>query len=100
MGVAIDSIVSQGSIISGGRVIHSILSPGVRVNSFCEIEDSILMRNVIVGRNCRIRKAIIDADVIIPEQTEIGFDPDFDRERGFTVTPSGIVVVKEFLVAQ
>lgn len=93
MGVAIDSIVSQGTIVSGGRVIHSILSPGVRINSFCEIEDSILMPNVIVGRNCRIRKAIIDADVVIPEQTEIGFDLDFDRERGYTVTPSGIVVV-------
>lgn len=100
MGVAIDSMVSHGSIVSGGRIIRSILSPGVRVNSFCEIEDSILMPNVTVGRNSRIRRAIIDSGVSISEQTEIGFDLELDRSRGYTVTPSGIVVVAERLMAQ
>ncbi len=93
MGFAIDSIVSHGSIVSGGRVIRSILSPGVRVNSYSEIEDSILMPNVTVGRKCRIHKAIIDTGVNIPEQTEIGIDPQKDREKGYTITPAGVVVV-------
>jgi len=93
MGVAIDSIVSGGCIISGGRVIRSVLSPGVRVNSYCEVESSILMHNVEIGRYSRIRRAIIDAGVKIPESTLIGFDPEQDRARGYFVTDSGIVVV-------
>lgn len=93
MGVAIDSIVSHGCIVSGGRIIRCILSPGTRVNSYCEIEDSILMPNVTVGRNSRIRRAIIDGGVTIPENTEVGFDLELDRKRGYTISPSGIVVV-------
>lgn len=93
MGIAIDSIVSHGCIVSGGRVIRSVLSPGVRVNSYCEIEDSILMPNVSVGRYARLRRTIVDGGTIIPEQAEIGFDPVKDRERGYTITDSGIVVV-------
>ena len=61
MGIALDSIVSAGCIISGGRVIRSVLSPGVRVNSYCEVDSSILMQDVEVGRHSRIRNAIIDA---------------------------------------
>jgi glucose-1-phosphate adenylyltransferase len=93
MGVAIDSIVSAGSIISGGRVLHSVLSPGVRVNSYCEVEYSILMPGVDIGRYSRIRRAIINTGVKIPESSVIGFDLDQDRARGHSVTDGGIVVV-------
>jgi glucose-1-phosphate adenylyltransferase len=93
MGVAIDSIVSPGCIISGGRVVRSILSPGVRINSYCEIESSILMPNVQVGRYSRVRKAIIDTGVVLPESSTVGFDREQDLASGYTVTESGIVVV-------
>ncbi|MCC6860484.1 MAG: glucose-1-phosphate adenylyltransferase [Bryobacterales bacterium] len=93
MGVAIDSIVSAGCIISGGRVVRSVLSPGVRVNSFCEVEFSILMPNVEVGRYSRIRRAILDSGVRIPEGSVIGFDAEQDRQGGYHVTESGIVIV-------
>ena len=93
MGVAIDSIVSQGCIVSGGRVIASVLSPGVRVHSYCEIEHAILFPHVTVGRHSRIRRAIIDRGVTLPEYTEIGCDPEQDRRNGFVVTDTGIVVV-------
>ena len=92
MGHALDSLVSGGCIISGGTVKNSVLSPDVRVNSFTEIEDSILFSHVNVGRNCRLRKAIIDRDVHVPEGTTIGYDAEADRERYF-VTDSGITVV-------
>jgi len=93
MGVAIDSIVSAGSIISGGRVLRSVLSPGVRVHSYCEVEYSILMPNVQIGRFSRIRRAIIDTNVTIPESSIIGFDADDDRRQGYHITDGGIVVV-------
>jgi glucose-1-phosphate adenylyltransferase len=93
MGVAIDSVVSHGTIVSGGRVLHSVLSPGVRVNSFSEIEYSILMPEVEVGRYSRIRRAILDTGVRIPENSSIGFDREADLAKGYTVTESGIVVV-------
>ncbi|HTQ57749.1 MAG TPA: glucose-1-phosphate adenylyltransferase [Bryobacteraceae bacterium] len=93
MGVAVDSIVSAGSIVSGGRVVRSVLSTGVRVNSYCEIEYSILMPNVKIGRNSRLRRAIVDTGVEIPESTVIGYDIEADRARGYTVTDAGIVVV-------
>jgi glucose-1-phosphate adenylyltransferase len=93
MGVAVDSVVSAGSIVSGGRVVHSILSPGVRVNSYCEVEYSILMPGVEIGRYSRIRRAIINTGVKIPDSSAIGFDADADRARGYHVTEGGIVVV-------
>jgi glucose-1-phosphate adenylyltransferase len=93
MGVAVDSIVAAGCIVSGGRVVRSVLSTGVRVNSYCEIEYSILMPNVKIGRNSRVRRAIIDTGVEIPESSVIGYDVEEDRGRGYTVTDSGIVVV-------
>jgi glucose-1-phosphate adenylyltransferase len=92
-GEALDSIICQGSIVSGGRVSRSLLSPGVRVNSFADIEDSILFDGVEVGRHVRIRRAIIDKQVRVPSGTEIGYDPIADRQRGFTVSPGGVVVV-------
>ena len=92
MGVALDSLICNGCIISGGRVERSILSPDVRINSFSSVQDSILFDRVEVGRNARIRKAIIDKDVKIPPGFLIGYDLKQDAER-FTVTDSGIVVV-------
>ncbi len=93
MGIAIDSIVSGGCIISGGRVVRSVLSPGVRINSYCEVESSIIMHNAEVGRYSRIRRAIISPDVKIPESSVIGYDSQEDRAKGYTVTDSGIVVI-------
>ncbi len=92
VGRATDSLVSEGCIISGGHVHKSILSPKVRVNSFCYIEESILFEDVNIGRRSRIRRAIIDKNVDIPPGTTIGFDPEQDRKR-FHVTDSGIVVI-------
>jgi len=92
-GVALDSIVCQGAIISGGSVARSIIGPNARVNSYTQIEDSILFDGVEVGRRCRLRRVIVDKGVRIPPETEIGFDPDADRARGFTVTDSGLVVI-------
>ena len=93
MGVAVDSIVSAGCIVSGGRVLHSILSPGVRVNSYCEVEYSILMPGVEIGRYSRIRRAIINTGVKIPDSSVIGFDAEADRAKGYDVTECGITVV-------
>lgn len=93
MGVAVDSVVAAGCIVSGGRVLHSVLSPGVRVNSYCEVEYSILMPDVEVGRYSRISRAILNTGVKIPESTAIGFDHEADRARGYHVTEGGIVVV-------
>lgn len=92
-GLAMDSMVCAGSIISGGRVVRSILSPNVRVNSWASVEDSILFEGVDVGRHAAIRRAIIDKGVKIPEGMEIGYDLERDRARGLTVTESGIVVI-------
>lgn len=93
MGVAIDSIVSAGCIISGGRVVRSVLSPGVRVNSFCEVELSILMPQCEIGRYSRVRRAIVESKAKIPEGSTVGFNLEEDRRKGYHVTESGIVVV-------
>ena len=95
MGIAIDSIISPGCIVSGGRVTRSVLSPGVRINSYCEVEDSILMPNAQVGRYSRIRRAIIDAGVRVPEGSVIGFDLEADRRAGYDVSGGGVVVVSD-----
>jgi glucose-1-phosphate adenylyltransferase len=92
MGTAINSIISNGCIISGGSVKRSILSPRVAVHSYAEVEDSILLEGVDIGRHARVRKTIIDKDVQIPSEMRIGYDLDEDAKR-FTVTGSGIVVV-------
>src|SRR5579884_925938 len=92
MGMATDSMVSEGCIISGGHVDRSILSPRVRVNSFAEVSESVLFDGVEVGRHARIRRAIVDKNVVVPPGTRIGFDLEVDRRR-FTVSEGGIVVV-------
>jgi len=83
----------NGSIVSGGRVIRSVLGREVRVNSYARVEDSILFDQVKVGRHARIRRAIIDKNVEIPPGVEIGYDLDADRQRGYCVSPGGIVVI-------
>ena len=93
MGVALDSIVSAGCIISGGRVNLSVLGPGVRVHSYCEIERSILMPNVEVGRHSVIRNAILDTGAILPEHSRVGLDANEDRANGYVVTDGGVTVV-------
>jgi glucose-1-phosphate adenylyltransferase len=92
-GAAYNSIVCQGVIISGGQVYRSIVSPGVRINSFALVEDAILFDGVAVGRRARIRRTIIDKDVRVPAGFEIGWNRDADLTRGFTVTDDGIVIV-------
>jgi len=92
VGLVLDSVVSGGCIISGGRIQRSILSPDVRINSYCEVYDSILMEGVNVGRYAKIKRAIIDKDVDIPQGMVIGYDLEEDKKR-FSVTESGIVVV-------
>ena len=94
MGVALDSIITGGCIISGARVQNSVLSPRVRVNEHAEVLQSVLMENVVIGEQSRIRRAIIDKDVIIPPKTNIGYDMQADGKR-FTVTESGIVVISK-----
>jgi len=91
-GEALDSIVSNGCVIQGGRLIRSVLSPNVRLDADSLVENTVLMEGVRVGRHARIRNAIIDKDVTLPPGACIGMDLERDRER-FPVTPSGIVVV-------
>ncbi len=92
IGIAVDSIVSAGCIVSGGRIQKSVLSPDVRVNSYSVVSNSIIFAHCDIGRYCRIRNAIIDRDVHMPEGTVIGYDPEEDRKHHH-LTESGIVVV-------
>jgi glucose-1-phosphate adenylyltransferase len=91
-GMAIDSIVCPGCILSGGSVRNCVISPDVRVNSYTQVEESIIFSHVNIGRHCRIRRAIIDRDVHLPEGTVIGYDPEQDA-KNYVVTDSGITVV-------
>jgi glucose-1-phosphate adenylyltransferase len=92
VGRTLNSLICDGCIISGGLVERSILGPNVRVNSYAYVTDSIIMNNCNVGRHARIRRAIIDKNVNIPEGYEIGFDSEGDKKK-FTVTETGIVVI-------
>lgn len=91
-GKALDSIICSGVIISGGRVERSILSPGVRVNSYAEVTESILFHNVVIGMRAKVRRAIIDKGVRVPDGMKIGYDPEKDKQR-FFVSDGGIVVI-------
>jgi glucose-1-phosphate adenylyltransferase len=94
-GQAIDSIVCGGTILSGGMVKNSVLGRGVRVHTGALVEDSIVFDNCDIGRKCRVRRAILDKNVALPEGTSIGYDLDADREK-YHVTESGIVCVPGF----
>jgi len=93
MGLALDSIVSHGCIISGGRVERSVLSPGVRVDRHASVENCLLFSGVQIGAHARVRNAIVDHNVKIPEHAVIGLDPETNRREGHTVTESGLVIV-------
>ncbi len=94
MGMALDSIVSGGCIISGSRVKNCVLSPNVRVENHAEVHESVIMENVEIGERARIRRAIIDKGVVIPPDTVIGYDADQDRKR-FILTDEGVVVITQ-----
>ena len=93
VGQAVDSLVSQGVIVSGGRVRRSVVSPGARINSGSEVQASVLMDNVNVGRGAVVRNAILDKNVLVEPGAVLGVDLEHDRARGWTVTEQGVVVV-------
>jgi glucose-1-phosphate adenylyltransferase len=92
-GYAVDSMVCAGVVISGGKARRSVLSPGVHVHSFAEVDDSVLMQGVDVGRDAVVRKAILDKNVRVEPGAQIGVDHDVDRERGFAISDGGVTVV-------
>lgn len=92
VGIATESLVSLGCIISGGRIHRSVLSNRCRVNSFSHVEESVLFENVVIGRHAKIRRAIIDKDVEVPPNTQIGYNIEEDRKRWY-VSEGGIVVI-------
>ena len=93
VGMATNSMVSEGCVVSGGSISKCVLSPKVRINSYSQVYESILMENVDVGRYSRIKKAIIDKNVKIPPNTRIGYNREEDIRRGFHVSPDGVTVV-------
>ena len=95
VGMATNSMVSEGCIVSGGTIARCVLSPEVRINSYSQVTDSILMENVNVGRYSEIRKAIIDKNVDIPPYTKIGVNREDDLARGFFVSEGGVTVVRK-----
>ena len=93
-----DSIVSLGTVVSGGVVERSVLSPWVKVNSHSLVTDSVLLDGVQIGRNSTVRRAILDKGVVVTDGAMVGIDPQRDIERGFTVTDTGITVVGKGVV--
>jgi len=93
VGQAINSVVSNGVIVSGGLVRNSVLSPGVRVNSWSRVERSVVLDNTRIGRHAVVENAILDKNVVVPEGAVVGVDKDHDRARGFVVSDGGVTVV-------
>ena len=99
-GVAIQSMVSGGCVVSGAKVTRSLLFSGVSVRSHSTIDESVLLPDIQVGRNCRIKRAIIDRGAIIEDGTVIGEDEEADRERGYHRTASGLTLVVPDMLGQ
>ena len=93
MGIATDSLVGGGCIISGGHIDRCVLGPRVRINSYSTVSESVLFEGVDIGRHCRVRRAILDKSVRVPPNTTIGYDPEQDRANGITVSDDGISVL-------
>jgi glucose-1-phosphate adenylyltransferase len=93
VGRAINSVVSNGVIVSGGLVLDSVLSPGVRVNSWSRVERAVIMHNTRIGRYAVVKDAILDKNVEVPDGAVVGVDKEHDRARGFVVSAGGITVV-------
>ena len=93
VGRAVNSLVSNGVIVSGGLVRESVLSPGVRINSWAAVERAVVMDNTRIGRHAVVRNAILDKNVDVPEGVMVGVDKEHDRARGFVVSPGGVTVV-------
>ncbi|MDH5552536.1 MAG: glucose-1-phosphate adenylyltransferase [Nitrosomonas sp.] len=98
-GMATDSLVSGGCLITGGRVDHSILFANVRVHSYSEVIDSVVLSDVVINRNCKIRKCVIDKGTIVPENTTIGYDAEADKSR-FHVSEKGVTLVTAEMLGQ
>ena len=94
-GFATDSTVANGCIVSGARIKHSLLFSSVHVHSLSIIEDSVILPSVDIGRNCRIRRAIIDRGCRVPANMIIGHNNEQDRRNGFRISPKGIVLVTQ-----
>jgi glucose-1-phosphate adenylyltransferase len=99
-GMAVDSTVSSGCVISGARIEHSLLFPNVRVRSYTQVTDSVVLPDVQIGRHCRIKRAIIDRGAVIPPDTVIGENLEDDRARRFRVTERGVVLVTPDMLGQ
>jgi glucose-1-phosphate adenylyltransferase len=99
-GMAVDSLVSGGCIISGAKVDKSLLFSEVRVNSFALVESTVILPKVTVGRNCKIKNAILDRGVEVPDDMVIGHDPEQDKKNGFRVSEKGIVLVTRGMLGQ
>ncbi|EGV29002.1 Glucose-1-phosphate adenylyltransferase [Thiorhodococcus drewsii AZ1] len=99
-GMAVDSMVSGGCVISGATVRHSLLFSSVRVNSYAYVADSVILPDVDIGRNCTIRNAVLDRYCQVPEGTVIGMDPEADRKAGFYVSEGGITLVTPEMLGQ
>jgi glucose-1-phosphate adenylyltransferase len=91
-GHSLNSVISEGCIISGSTVVNSVLGPFVHIHSYSEVYKSILMEDVEVGQGSRIRKAIIDKHVVIPPETQMGFNIEEDKKK-YNVSPNGVVVI-------
>ena len=98
-GMAVDSLVSGGCIISGAKVTRSLLFSDVHVHSYAEIEESVILPEVDIGRRCRLKKVVVDRECALPPDTVIGFNPEEDKKR-FHVTEKGVILVTPSMLGQ
>jgi glucose-1-phosphate adenylyltransferase len=99
-GMAVDTTVSAGCIISGSHLRKTLLFSNVRVHSYSTIEETVILPEVVIHRHCKIKKAIIDRGCEIPEGTIIGHDPEQDKANGFRITDKGVVLVTRGMLGQ